>query len=140
MSGHEQRYIEEAFRTNWLTSSGANLDNFEADVGALLGGRDTLAVSSGTAALHLILRWLGVGANDRVAVSTLTFAGSVFPIQYLGAHPVFIDSEHRSGNMDPALLAEYLESAARENVLPKAVIVVHLYGQHADADAAMACR
>jgi dTDP-4-amino-4,6-dideoxygalactose transaminase len=135
MSGHEQPYVEEAFHTNWLTSAGSNLDGFERDIGELLEQRHTLAVISGTAALHLILRYLGVGPGDDVAVSTLTFAGSVYPIQYLGARPVFIDSERESGNMDPAALAEYLARAARTGRLPKAVIAVHLYGQHADADA-----
>jgi pyridoxal phosphate-dependent aminotransferase EpsN len=135
MSGDEQQYIHEAFRSNWLTSAGSNLDAFERDISALLDGRHTLAVSSGTAALHLVLRYLGVGPGDDVVVSTLTFAGSVFPIQYLGARPVFLDSERHSGNMDPALLATYLADSARRGTLPKAVVAVHLYGQHADIDA-----
>jgi dTDP-4-amino-4,6-dideoxygalactose transaminase len=134
MSGHEQHYVEEAFRTNWLTSAGANLDGFERELSERLGGRATLATASGTAALHLVLRHVGVGPGDRVAVSTLTFAGSVFPIQYLGAVPVFLDSERTSWNLDPALVEEYLHEAARRGELPKALVAVHLYGQHADLD------
>jgi dTDP-4-amino-4,6-dideoxygalactose transaminase len=134
MSGHEQPFIAEAFRTNWLTSAGANLDGFERELSGRLAGRHTLAISSGTAALHLVLRHLDVGPGDRVAVSTLTFAGSVFPILYLGATPVFLDSETTSWNLDPALVAEYLRDAARRGELPKALIAVHLYGQHADLD------
>ncbi|GJG88451.1 putative pyridoxal phosphate-dependent aminotransferase EpsN [Gemmatimonadetes bacterium T265] len=142
MSGHERTFVDEAFRSNWLSSVGPNLDGFEADVAALLGdGVRTLATASGTAALHLVLRAVGVGPGDRVAVSTLTFAGSVWPILYLGARPVFLDSETESGNLSPALVDEYLRDAARRNALPKALVVVHLYGQHADVDAiAQSCR
>ncbi|HJU88373.1 MAG TPA: DegT/DnrJ/EryC1/StrS family aminotransferase [Gemmatimonadaceae bacterium] len=136
MSGEEQRFVEEAFRTNWLTTLGPNVDGFEREMAEHLGGGvHTLAVSSGTAALHLILRYVGVGPGDRVAVSTLTFAGSVYPIVYQGALPVLIDSETTSGNIDPELVAEYLKQAARRGELPKALIAVHLYGQHADIDA-----
>lgn len=136
MSGEEQRFVEEAFRTNWLTTLGPNVDGFEREMAERLGGGvHTLAVSSGTAALHLILRFVGVGPGDRVAVSTLTFAGSVYPIVYQGALPVLIDSETTSGNIDPELVAEYLKQAARRGELPKALIAVHLYGQHADIDA-----
>ena len=132
----EQELITEAIRTNWVSTVGPHLDAFEREMAEHLGGgRHTLAVSSGTAALHLILRCIGVGAGDRVAVSTLTFAGSVYPIQYLGAAPVFIDSEDISGNIDPALVADYFAGAARRNALPKALVAVHLYGQHADLDA-----
>jgi dTDP-4-amino-4,6-dideoxygalactose transaminase len=135
-------YVEEAFATNWLSSVGPNLDAFETAVADRLGaGVSTLAVSSGTAALHLVLRAVGVGPGDRVAVSTLTFAGSVWPILYLGAEPVFLDSEAASGNLDPALVRAYLAEAAATGRLPKALIAVHLYGQHADVDPiAAACR
>lgn len=134
MSGDEQPFVREAFATNWLSSAGPNLRGFEEDVTGLLGDVHTLAVSSGTAALHLVLRYIGVGYGDRVAVSTLTFAGSVFPILYQGATPVFIDSERVSGNVDPSLVYDYLTEAARVGELPKAVIAVHLYGQHCDID------
>lgn len=135
MSGHEQRFVAEAFATNWLSSVGPNLDCFEEEMAAVLGGGvHALAVSSGTAALHLVLREVGVTAGDRVAVSTLTFAGSVWPILYLGASPVFLDSEAVSGNLDPDLVESYLRNASKFGTLPKALIVVHLYGQHADVD------
>ena len=139
MSGAERRFVDEAFDTNWLSTVGPNLDGFERETAAELGGDvHCLAVASGTAALHLTLRAAGVGPGDRVAVSTLTFAGSVWPILYLGAEPVFIDSETTSWNVDAALVAEYLDAAARENRLPKALVAVHLYGQHADLDAIVA--
>lgn len=142
MSGHERPFVDEAFRSNWLSSVGPNLDNFEREVAELLGhGVRTLATTSGTAALHLVLRAAGVGPGDRVAVSTLTFAGSVWPILYLGAQPVFLDSEPDSGNLSADLVDEYLRDAARHNALPKVLIAVHLYGQHADVDPiARACR
>lgn len=142
MGKDEQGLVAEAFASNWLTSAGAHLDSFEQEIAAYLGGGvHALAVSSGTAALHLVLRHIGVSPGDRVAVSTLTFAGSVFPLLYLGARPVLLDSEPVSGNLDPALVQEYLAYAARRGELPKALIVVHLYGQHADLDPiAAACR
>ena len=142
MSGHEQAFVADAFATNWLSSIGPNLDEFERETTALLGGgMHGLAVSSGTAALHLVLRHAGVVTGDRVAVASLTFAGSVWPILYLGARPVFIDSDRVSGNMDPALVEQYLDDAATRKELPRALIVVHLYGQHADLSRiAAACR
>ncbi len=135
MGDLEADFVAQAFRSNWLSSVGPQLDAFELEIAEYLGGGlHTVAVSSGTAALHLVLRAAGVGPGDRVAVSTLTFAGSVFPILYLGAEPVFIDSEPVSGNLDPALLRDYLRTAAARGELPKVVIAVHLYGQHADLD------
>ena len=135
MGGEERRFVGEAFDTNWLSTVGPNVDGFEREIGERLGGGvHALAVSSGTAALHLILRAIGVGRGDRVAVSTLTFAGSVWPVLYLGAEPVFLDSETTSWNVDPELLREYLGVAARNGMLPKAFIAVHLYGQHANLD------
>ena len=135
MGGEEQTYVAQAFASNWLSSVGPNLDGFEREIEQRLGGGvHALAVSSGTAALHLVLRYIGVGAGDLVAVSTLTFAASVWPILYQGATPVFLDSETTSGNLDPDLVEDYLASAARADRLPKALIVVHLYGQHADLD------
>ena len=139
MSGLEQAFVEETFKSNWLSTIGPQLDAFEAEIAAELGGMSHgLAVASGTAALHLVLRDLGVGPGDRVACSTLTFAGSVYPILYQGVHPVFIDSETLSGNIDPDLVEEYLADAARRGTLPKVLIAVHLYGQHADMDRIMA--
>ena len=139
MSGAERVLIDEAFASNWLSTVGPHLDAFEQEMAAALGGGvHCLATASGTAALHLALRAAGVGPGDRVAVSTLTFAGSVWPILYLGARPVFVDSERTSWNLDAALLREHLRDAARHGRLPKAVVVVHLYGQHADMDDVMA--
>ena len=142
MGGDERRFVADAFDSNWLSTVGPNVDGFEREIAEQLGGGvHALAVSSGTAALHLILRAVGVGGGDRVAVSTLTFAGSVWPVLYLGAEPVFVDSETTSWNVDPDLLAEYLRDAADHGTLPKAFIAVHLYGQHADLDPiAEACR
>jgi dTDP-4-amino-4,6-dideoxygalactose transaminase len=142
MGGEERRFVAEAFDSNWLSTVGPNVDGFERELAEHLGGGVyVLVVSSGTAALHLVLRFLGVGVGDRVAVSTLTFAGSVWPILYLGAEPVFIDSETTSWNADPQLFREYLREAASQNRLPKAFIVVHLYGQAADLEPiAAACR
>ena len=142
MGGEERRFVAEAFDSNWLSTVGPNVDGFEREIAERLGGGvHALAVSSGTAALHLVLRALGISRGDRVAVSTLTFAGSVWPVLYLGAEPVFIDSEPTSWNIDPELLREYLHDAARHGVLPKAIIAVHLYGQHADLDPILdACR
>jgi pyridoxal phosphate-dependent aminotransferase EpsN len=135
MGGDERRFVAEAFESNWLSTVGPNVDGFERELAERLGGGvHALAVSSGTAALHLILRALGVGRRDRVAVSTLTFAGSVWPILYLGAEPVFVDSETVSWNVDPDLLREYLREAAMRSTLPKAFVAVHLYGQHAELD------
>lgn len=142
MGGEERRFVAEAFDTNWLSTVGPNVDGFERELAERLGGGvHVLAVASGTAALHLVLRALGIGAGDRVVVSTLTFAGSVWPVLYLGAEPVFVDSEPSSWNIDPGLLRECLREAAARGELPKAVIAVHLYGQHADLDPIVAaCR
>jgi dTDP-4-amino-4,6-dideoxygalactose transaminase len=135
MGGREQTYINEAFQTNWLSSVGPNIDAFEREVAARLGGGvHTVAVTSGTAAMHLVLRYIGVGPGDLVAVQSATFIGSVYPVLYLGAQPVFIDSEDVSGNIDPELVREYFADAAKKDRLPKVLIVVHLYGQHADLD------
>ena len=134
MSGLEQEYVAEAFATNWIAPLGPHVDAFEREFAELVGSRHAAALSSGTAALHLALQLVGVGAGDEVFVSTLTFSASVNPIRYLGATPVFIDSEPGSWNMDPALLVATLEQRARAGRLPRAVVVVHLYGQSADLD------
>jgi dTDP-4-amino-4,6-dideoxygalactose transaminase len=133
MSGREVPYVMEAFNTNWLTCIGKNIDEAEALVRHRLGGH-AVALTSGTAAIHLALRVLGVKPGDEVACSTLTFAGSCNPILYEGAKPIFIDSDYVSWNIDPNLLADFLKKRARVNKLPKALIVVHLFGQSADLD------
>ena len=137
MSGFEQRYVENAFASNWISTEGPNVDEFEREFSAFIG-LPSVAVNSGTSALHLGLRLLGVGHGDEVFCSTLTFVASANPIRYLGAEPVFIDSERATWNMDPSLLAEALDERARQNRLPKAVMVVHLFGQCADMDPIMA--
>jgi pyridoxal phosphate-dependent aminotransferase EpsN len=133
MGSQEIPYVMEAFHTNWLTCLGKNIDQAEALVRKRLGGH-AVALGSGTSAIHLALRVLGVKAGDEVACSTLTFAGTANPILYEGARPVFIDSDYVSWNLDPELLADFLKKRARANKLPKALIVVHLFGQSADLD------
>lgn len=130
----EPAYVENAFETNWIAPGGPHVDRFEQEFADLIGSEGALAVSSGTAALHLALIAAGVGAGDEVFVSTLTFAASVFPVCYLRAEPTFIDSERDSWNMDPRLLAEALEKRARSGNVPKAVILVHLFGQSAEIE------
>jgi dTDP-4-amino-4,6-dideoxygalactose transaminase len=134
MSGLEQQYVQEAFDTNWIAPLGPNVDAFEREFCAIAGSPHALALSSGTAALHLALLLAGVSTDDEVLVSTLTFSASVNPIVYLGARPVFVDSERNSWNMDPSLLAVEMEKRASTGRLPKAVVLVHLYGQSADIE------
>src|SRR5215210_3955280 len=128
LSGLEQQYLEDVFATNWIAPLGPHVDAFEREFCSTVGASHATAVSSGTAALHLALNVVGVGPGDEVVVSTLTFAASVNPIVYLGARPVLIDSEAISWNMDPNLLVETLDERAKSGSLPKAVVVVHLYG------------
>jgi len=131
----EQTFVQEAFRTNWVAPIGPNVDAFENELAALVGSDHAAALSSCTAAIHLALRIFGVGAGDRVFCSTLTFAASANPIVYQGAEPVFIDSEPDSWNMSPVALEKAFSAAQKDGKLPKAVIVVNLYGQSADMDA-----
>lgn len=138
LSDYERHYVEEAFRTNWIAPLGPNVDAFERELAERVGIEHAAALSSGTAALHLALRLLGVGPGDTVFCSSLTFVASANPILYQGADPVFIDSEPDSWNMSPQALARALEDAAADGRLPKAVIVVHLYGQSADMDPLLA--
>src|SRR3954454_12613171 len=113
LSGLEQQFVTDAFASNWVTPLGPHVDAFESEFAATVGARYAVALSSGTAALHLALLLAGVGPGDDVFASTLTFVASVNPVVYLGATPVFIDSECASWNMDPALLAEALEARAQ---------------------------
>ncbi|NMO16601.1 aminotransferase class I/II-fold pyridoxal phosphate-dependent enzyme [Pyxidicoccus fallax] len=138
LGGLERGYVDEAFASNWIAPLGPHVDAFQEEFARCVGAPYALALSSGTAALHLALQLVGVGPGDDVLVSTLTFSASVNPIRYLGATPVFIDSERASWNMDPALLCEELEARARAGRLPRAVVVVHLYGQSADLDPILA--
>ncbi|NBN95317.1 MAG: aminotransferase class I/II-fold pyridoxal phosphate-dependent enzyme [Verrucomicrobia bacterium] len=120
-------FVLEAFQSNWVAPAGPNLDAFEEDFAQLVGSKHAVAVSSGTAALHLALRLAGVGPGDEVLCSSLTFVASAAPITYLGAKPVFIDSEERSWNMDPALACAVIEQKAKAGKAPKALVLVHLY-------------
>ncbi|MBS2016795.1 MAG: DegT/DnrJ/EryC1/StrS family aminotransferase [Deltaproteobacteria bacterium] len=141
MGPNEERYATEAFATNWLSTVGPNLELFEEAFRQKVGGHPCVALASGTAALHLALRLVGVGPGDEVVTPTLTFVASANAVSYLGARNVFIDSERESWNMDPALLASFLDERAAKGKLPKAVVVVHLYGQSADLDPILeACR
>lgn len=133
MGGAEQHYVQQAFESNWLSTVGPNLTAFEKEFEEYIG-LPAVAVASGTAAIHLALRLLGVGVGDTVFCSTLTFAASANPIRYLGAEPVFIDSDYATWNMDPQQLEEGLRAATESHAVPRAVVVVHLYGQCADMD------
>lgn len=130
----ERGLVMEAFDTNWVSPLGPHVDGFEREMTAYAQVGHAAALSSGTAAIHLGLRLLGVQRGDDVWCSSLTFSASANPIVYEGANPVFVDSERVSWNMDPALLAQGLDDAAKAGRLPKVVIVVDLYGQSADHD------
>jgi len=134
MGGEELKFVHEAFESNWIAPLGPQVSAFEREVASYVGTKGALAVNSGTAAIHLGLRLLGVGSGDKVFCSTLTFIGSVNPILYLNAEPVFIDSELESWNMSPNALKRALEDAAQTDDLPKAVIAVNIYGQSTDMD------
>lgn len=129
MSGDEQQYIKEAFESNWIAPLGPNVDAFEKEIAALVGVKEAVAVNSGTAAIHLALALLDITKGDKVFCSTLTFVASANPILYQGAEPVFIDSEPETWNMSPRALKRALRVAFHSGQLPKAVIVVNLYGQ-----------
>lgn len=125
-------YVQQAFDDNWIAPAGPNLEAFERALAQVSGRNAALALSSGTAAIHLALRVIGISPNDRVYVSDLTFAASLQPILYERALPVLIDSEPTTWNMSPVALARRLEKDSKDGTLPKAIIVVHLYGQSAD--------
>lgn len=130
MSGEEQRFIKEAFDTNWVVPLGPNVDAFEEDLRKFVGeDREVVALSSGTAAVHLALLACGVGIGDEVIVQSFTFCASSHPVTYLGATPVFVDSEKESWNMDPSLLEKAIEDRiAKIGKKPKAIVPVALYG------------
>jgi pyridoxal phosphate-dependent aminotransferase EpsN len=134
MSGNELKYIQEAIDTNWIAPLGPNVDAFENEIARYVGAGGAVAVSSGTAAIHLSLSLLDVKKGDTVFCSTLTFVASTNPVLYQGAEPVFIDSEPETWNMSPEALKRAFEDASLEGKLPKAVIVVNLYGQSAKMD------
>ena len=135
LSGREQAAAAAALASNWVAPAGPEINAFEREFAAEVGAPHAVAVSSGTAALHLALLAAGVGAGDEVLVSTLTFAATAFAVRYVGAVPVFVDSDRATWNMSPTLCAEALEERARTGHLPRAVILVHVFGQCADTDA-----
>jgi len=132
MGETEQKLVAEAFATNWIAPVGPHVDGFEQELAETVGAAGAVALSSGTAAIHLALRLLGVGRGDRVYCSSLTFVASANPILYEGAEPVFIDSEPDSWNLSPAALERALDRDSKAGRLPAAVIVVNIYGQSAD--------
>lgn len=134
MGTQELEFVKEAFETNWIAPVGPHINAFEEEFCQVVGASYAAALSSGTAALHLALRLIGVETGDEIFCSTLTFIATASPITYLGAKPVFIDSDRYSWNMDPNLLWDALTQRAKIGKLPKAVILVHLYGQSADLD------
>ncbi|MDY2624091.1 MAG: aminotransferase class I/II-fold pyridoxal phosphate-dependent enzyme [Alloprevotella sp.] len=139
-TGEEQKYVKEAFDTNWVVPLGPNVNAFEEDLKAFVGGNnEVVALSAGTAAVHLALLACGVGPGDEVCVQSFTFCASSHPITYLGATPVFIDSERETWNMDPVLLEQaILDRKAKTGKLPKAIIPVALYGMPYDCERIMA--
>ncbi|MGB3649732.1 MAG: aminotransferase class I/II-fold pyridoxal phosphate-dependent enzyme [Rivularia sp. (in: cyanobacteria)] len=134
MGEQELKFVQEAFDTNWIAPVGPHINAFEEEFCQLTGAGYAAAVTSGTAAIHLALRLLNVERGDEIFCSTLTFIASANPIIYQGAKPVFIDSDRTSWNMNPDLLQEALQKRAKIGKLPKAVMLVHLYGQCADID------
>ena len=139
MSGAEQGFIQEAFDTNWVVPLGPNVNGFEDDLKRFVGqDREVVALSSGTAAVHLALIACGVGTGDEVLVQSFTFCASSHPVTYLGARPVFVDSERESWNMDPELLEEAIrDRIAKTGRRPKAIVPVALYGMPYQADRIM---
>ena len=135
MSGKERKYIDEAFETNWIAPLGPNVDGFEKAAAAYCGVKEAAALSSGTAAIHLALIILGVKPGDEVIASSFTFSGTVNPVSYLGATPVFVDSEESTWNMDPNLLEEAVKDRISKGKRVKAIIPVHLYGMPANMEA-----
>lgn len=136
MGGHEQDFIKEAFDTNWVVPLGPNVDAFEKELADFVGeDRHVVALSAGTAAIHLGLLQLGVGEGDEVICQSFTFAASVNPVVYCGAVPVFVDSEPDTWNMDPLVLEEaIIDRKVKTGKYPKAILPVHLYGMPAKMD------
>ena len=140
MSGQEQKYIKEAFDTNWVVPLGPNVNAFEQDLENFAGeGKKVVALSAGTATVHLALLACGVGPGDEVLVQSFTFCASSHPVTYLGATPVFVDSEKETWNMDPELLEKAITNRiAQTGRKPKAIVPVYLYGMPAQIEAIMA--
>lgn len=141
MSGNEMKYIQEAFDTNWVVPLGPNVNGFEQDLKEFCGveGKEVVALSAGTAAVHLALLACGVGPGDEVLVQSFTFCASSHPVTYLGATPVFVDSEEDTWNMDPQLLKQaILDRIEKTGKKPKAIVPVYLYGMPAKIEEIMA--
>ena len=138
--GLEQKYVKEAFDTNWVVPLGPNVNAFEEDLERFVGeDKKVVVLSSGTAAIHLALVACGVGPGDEVITQSFTFCASAHPITYLGATPVFVDSEPNTWNMDPQLLEEaILDRISKTGKKPKAIIPVSLFGMPYDCDGIMA--
>ena len=135
MGGTEQNYVQEAFDTNWIAPLGPNVTGFENDLENYLNNDKHVAcLSSGTAAIHLALLQLGVKRDDEVICQTFTFCGSANPITYLGAKPIFVDSEEQTWNMCPNYLEEAIKDRIAKGKTPKAIIIVHLYGMPSQID------
>ncbi|HAT4143100.1 TPA: aminotransferase class I/II-fold pyridoxal phosphate-dependent enzyme [Clostridium perfringens] len=137
MGGLEEVFVKEAFDTNWIAPLGVNVDGFEKELSEYVGSKTGAALASGTAAIHMALKVIGVEKGDKVFCSSLTFAASCNPIIYEGGIPVFIDSEPESHNMSPVALEKAFKAYEEKGEMPKAVIVVNLYGQSADMDKIM---
>lgn len=137
MGGLEEVFVKEAFDTNWIAPLGANVDGFEKELSEYVGSKTGAALASGTAAIHMALKAVGVKKGDKVFCSSLTFAASCNPIIYEGGIPVFIDSEPESHNMSPVALEKAFKAYEEKGEMPKTVIVVNLYGQSADMDKIM---
>jgi len=136
MSGYEQEFIDEAFKTNWIAPLGPNVTGFEKDIESYLNhDSHAVALSSGTAAIHLALILLNVGFGDEVLCQTKTFAASVNPVIYQGAKPIFIDSENETWNMCPVLLEKAIKERVALNKKPKAIIAINLYGMPYNVEA-----
>ncbi|WP_439881668.1 aminotransferase class I/II-fold pyridoxal phosphate-dependent enzyme [Pontibacter sp. MBLB2868] len=138
MGGHEKNYVQKAIEDNWVSTFGPNLPGFEHDICQHTNARHAVALSSGTAAIHLALRVLGVGPGDEVLCSTFTFVATANPILYLGATPVFIESEADTWNMCPDTLQETIEERLKLGKRPAAILLVHLYGMPAKLKKIMA--
>ena len=134
MGGLEREFVKEAFDTNWIAPLGPNVNEFEKELSEYVGVKSAAALSSGTSAIHLAVKLLGITKGDYVLCSALTFCASCNPIVYEGGIPVFIDSEPESFNMSPKALKKALEDLKVKGITPKAAIVVNLYGNSANMD------
>ena len=137
MGGGEWRFVKEAFDTNWIAPIGPHIHIFEEELSKISNGKNVAALSSGTSAIHLALILLGIKKNDDIICASFTFSASANPIKYLGANPIFIDSEKDSWNMCPALMEQAINDGITDNKKPKAIVLVHLYGMPAKLDEIM---